>query len=428
MSNLHRADLATARPARPAHHRARGIPRAAANASLRWRRLDATPRPDASDPPASRALRPDDQTTVAAARRHVTSDQRPTTLTSATNRTSRSGRPSHRRLHERAFHHRRHLLSNLIAALHEQLVVQAQHDLGTDRRRPSPHRHRPHLEELGGGALDQCVSCESASRRGQRSAHDRYRPPPNRRPTSEPVARQACTRPRPPVRQRPPSPRPPSPSDRRARDRAMPAPTYRSSPRTSPPTQPPWPSPASRAAGSRPADTGRPLGSPRSAPHRPTPLRGSAARSDQGRPAPTRTRPRQRQPSRRSAGRLCNPDEAVMPACRTVAARPRTPQPPAGHVLVEPAVPERGRDPLGLAPRQQRLHDGMRAAMLFELTRPRVRHVDPDAPQHRAYIGRVPQVDPGSGPEMLQDEVDPAPAATVPRRHPPPGRARSRSR
>ena len=187
VSDLHRADRATARPTRPAHDRARGIPRAAANAPLRWRRLDATPRPDASDPPPSRALRPDDQTTVATAGRHVTSDQRATTLTSATNRTSRCG--DHRTADSPA--------SRTIADATSQPphlgTARAVRRAGTarsrpQRRSPSPHRHRPHLEELGGGALRsaRCARIARAAPRGRgpcrprptASTHIRTRRPP----------------------------------------------------------------------------------------------------------------------------------------------------------------------------------------------------------------------------------------------------------
>ena len=166
---------------------------------------------------------------------------------------------------------------------------------------------------------------------------------------------------------------------------------------------------ASPAAGSPPAGTDRPLGSPRSAPHRRTPPPAPAARSGRGQPAPTRTRRSAATAGRRSAGRLCSPDDAVIRPARTIAARPSAPQPPVRHVLVEPPVSVRGRDPLRLAPRQQRLHHGMRATMLFELSRSRVRHVDPDAPQHRPHIGRVAQIDRRARPRVLQNELVPRP-------------------
>ena len=230
-------------------------------------------------------------------------------------------------------------------------------------------------------------------RAAARSEHDRCRPPPNRRPTSEPVARQACTRPRPPVRQRPPSPRPPSPSDRRARDRATPAPTCRSSPRTSPPTRPPWPSSRVTLQPARHRLIQVVLAGRRDqrliARHR-----RQHPRLDLTEVSPHQHAPGLGGDSRPQIGRqVVQSRRGRHPARRTVAARPRTPQPPADDVLVQPSVPVRGGDPLGLAPRQQRLDDGMDVAKLFEPTRPRVRHVDPDAPQHRPHVGRIPQVD-----------------------------------
>ena len=91
---------------------------------------------------------------------------------------------------------------------------------------------------------------------------------------------------------------------------------------------------------------------------------------------------------------LCRPAVAVIRPAAPSDAGPPSPQPAVGaDVLVEPVVAVRRGDPLGLAPRQQRLDERVRVAMGLQPPGPRVGHLDADAPQQRPHLLGVAQVD-----------------------------------
>ena len=76
---------------------------------------------------------------------------------------------------------------------------------------------------------------------------------------------------------------------------------------------------------------------------------------------------------------LCRPAVAVIRPAAPSDPDQRAPQPAvAADVGVEPGVPERRRDPLGLAPCEQVVDERMVAAQLLEPPRPGVRHLDTD--------------------------------------------------
>ena len=126
---------------------------------------------------------------------------------------------------------------------------------------------------------------------------------------------------------------------------------------------------------------------------------------------------------------VVEPGRGSHPARRTVAAGPRAAQAAGVHIVVEPCVAERGRDPFALPPRQQRVDDGMRGAHALEPRRARVGHVDADRAEHRLHLAGAAQVERrtrGQVPQHLR--VARLDARGAARRPPTEGEARPRRR
>ena len=305
------------------------------------------------------------------------------------------GRPAARRLLEAVVDERGPRRRPRSAGrVHEQLVVQAQHDAGAEVGAAGPHGDRPHLEQLGRRALDHRVAGVPATGRGAPAGVAVADLVGVGRCPCAPADRRRCAR-----RARP------GPRRRRRRGSAM-ATGYADSSRRR--AWAPWPvvwpyiapSTATLAVGrSTPScsATGAYMSSvagrrgQRASPDTAASTRGSIW----PRSARTKTWPGSATTAaRRSAGMLCRPAVAVIRPGGAVGRRPRAAQPAVGaDVLVEPVVAVRRRDPLGLAPRQQRLDQRVRVAVGVEPPGPGVGHLDADAPQQRPHLLGVAQVD-----------------------------------
>ena len=71
-------------------------------------------------------------------------------------------------LPDRRIDHRRRVIGSVGRDMHEQFVVQAQHDLGTEGPSPTADRDCPHLEEFSRRALDHGVAGITTSCCGNR--------------------------------------------------------------------------------------------------------------------------------------------------------------------------------------------------------------------------------------------------------------------
>ena len=289
--------------------------------------------------------------------------------------------------------------------LDEQLVVQAQHDLGV-LGQGRAHRHRPHLEQLGRGALHDGVAGEPAARGGGGRV-DRLRQRPH--PHPPPAVRRDVAADRAGLVGRP---------EVAHRDRVGPLET------------------AQRLAGRpgrlavhrrqhgdlgrRPVDAepgrhrcvqvvvpGRPRQRLVAGHRRQHPGLHLAQVGAHEQPAGLG---RHRRPQLRR--QVVQAGRGRHPAGRAVAAGPDAAQPAVGaDVTVQPAVAVGRRDPLGLAPVEQGGHHRVGAAERLHPPGPGVGHVDADPGEQLAHLGRVAQVDVlGAGHQRADDVVAGGPA------------------
>ena len=271
--------------------------------------------------------------------------------------------------------------------MHEQLVVQAQHDPGAERRAPGPHDDRPHLEQFRRRALDHRVARVPAVGRGPADAPRLGGRQPDQAAT---VGAQVTTCPPGPVggievghRHRV------GRVEAAQRLGTVPGglPVHRAE---------------DRHLGHRPVHAElrrhrrvQVIGAARRHQGAVRGHRGQHPRLDLAQVSPDEHVPLGGDHGRAQGGRhVVQARRRGHPAGRAVRAGPGAAQPAVGgQVLIQPRIAVGGGDPLRLPPVEQRSDQRMRVPHLPQPPGPGIRHVHAHPGQQRLHLGRAAQVD-----------------------------------